>query len=39
MASIPLFGPLRLAYRGQFVMLQDAGTAVQVKRYSLGLLL
>jgi hypothetical protein len=38
MVSIPLLGPVRLAYRGQYVMGQLAGTPVHITRYSAGLL-
>jgi hypothetical protein len=38
MASIPLLGPVRLAYRGQYVMGQLNGAAVHITRYSAGLL-
>jgi hypothetical protein len=39
MASIPLVGPVRLAYRGQYITGQVNGAAVHVTRYSAGLLL
>jgi hypothetical protein len=38
MASIPLSGPVRLAYRGQYIMLQLNGTATHVIRHSVGVL-
>jgi hypothetical protein len=38
MASIPLSGPVRLAYRGQYIMLQPNGTAAHVIRHSVGVL-
>jgi hypothetical protein len=37
MVSIPFFGPLRLAYRGQYVMAHDTGIPVQMTRHSVGL--
>jgi hypothetical protein len=37
MASIPLFGPLRLAYRGQYVMAQVAGVPARMTRHYAGL--
>ena len=37
MVSIPFLGPLRLAYRGQYVMAQAAGVPVQMTRHSVGL--
>jgi hypothetical protein len=38
MASIPLLGPVRLGYRGQYVILQSAGITAHVTRHSVGLL-
>lgn len=38
MASIPLVGPLRIAYRGQFVTVRDAGIASHMVRHSVGLI-
>ena len=38
MASIPLVGPLRIAYRGQYVTVRDAGVASHMVRHSVGLL-
>ena len=38
MASIPLVGPLRIAYRGQYVTVRDAGVASNMVRHSVGLL-
>ena len=40
MVSVPLFGPLRLAYRGQYAMLKATGatTTFNVTRYSFGLM-
>jgi hypothetical protein len=37
MASIPLFGPLRLAYRGHVILLKEAGTTYQIDRHNVGL--
>jgi hypothetical protein len=37
MASIPFFGPLRLAYRGQYVMAQVAGVPARMTRHYVGL--
>jgi hypothetical protein len=37
MASIPLFGPLRLAYRGQYVMAQVGGVPARMTRHYAGL--
>jgi hypothetical protein len=37
MASIPFIGPMRLAYRGQYVMARDAGVQVKMIRHSVGL--
>jgi hypothetical protein len=37
LASIPLFGPLRLAYRGQYIMLQTGGVSGRATRHSAGL--
>jgi hypothetical protein len=37
MVSIPFIGPLRLAYRGQYVMAQVAGLPVHMTRHSVGL--
>jgi len=37
MASIPLVGPLRVAFRGQYVMGQQTGIPVAIRRYSFGL--
>jgi hypothetical protein len=39
MASIPFFGPVRLAYRGQYITGQVDGVTTHVTRYSAGLLL
>jgi hypothetical protein len=37
MVSIPFFGPLRLAYRGQYVMAQEAGIPARMTRHYAGL--
>ena len=37
MASLPFFGPLRLAYRGQYVMGQTTGVPFNFTRHSVGL--
>jgi hypothetical protein len=37
MVSVPFIGPLRLAYRGQYVMAQVAGLPVRMTRHSVGL--
>ena len=37
MASIPLFGPLRLGYRGQYFMVKDAGVSTHMIRHYVGL--
>jgi hypothetical protein len=37
MVSIPFIGPLRLAYRGQYVMAQVAGVPLRMTRHSVGL--
>ena len=37
MVSIPFIGPLRLAYRGQYVMAQVAGVPTRMTRHSVGL--
>lgn len=39
LASIPLVGPLRVAYRGQYVTVRDAGVAEHMVRHSVGLLI
>ena len=38
LASIPLVGPLRIAYRGQYITVRDAGVASSMVRHSVGLL-
>ena len=38
MVSIPFIGPLRLAYRGQYVMAQVAGVPTKMTRHSVGLI-
>jgi hypothetical protein len=37
MVSIPFIGPLRLAYRGQYVMAEVAGVPARMTRHSVGL--
>jgi hypothetical protein len=37
MVSIPFIGPMRLAYRGQYVMAQVAGVPQRMTRHSVGL--
>ena len=37
MVSIPFFGPLRLAYRGQYVVAEVAGVPARMTRHSVGL--
>jgi hypothetical protein len=36
MVSIPFIGPLRLAYRGQYIMGQYLGATTQMRRHSVG---
>ena len=38
LASIPLVGPLRLAYRGQYVTVREQGVTANMVRHSVGLL-
>lgn len=38
LASIPLVGPLRLAYRGQYVTVREQGATANMVRHSIGLL-
>ena len=37
MASIPFFGPLRLAYRGQYDTVRDAGIPIHRVKHSVGI--
>jgi hypothetical protein len=37
MVSIPFIGPMRLAYRGQYMMAQVAGVPLRMTRHSVGL--
>ena len=39
LASIPLVGPLRLAYRGQYVTVREQGVTANMVRHSVGLLI
>ena len=38
LVSIPLVGPVRVAYRGQYVTVREAGVAAHMVRHSVGLL-
>ena len=38
LASIPLVGPLRLAYRGQYVTVREQGVTANMVRHSVGFL-
>ncbi len=38
LASIPLVGPLRLAYRGQYVTVREQGVTANMVRHSVGLM-
>jgi hypothetical protein len=38
MASIPFFGPLRLAYRGQYDTVTDAGIPIHRVKHSIGII-